>query len=704
MTQNPQGYRALANSERPPEVEAVRVGSADPKEILSVSILVRRRPDGPALPDPNILAATSPAKRKYLSREEFAASYGAAQADLDQVTAFAQSQGLTVTDTNAARRTVVVSGTVEQMNKAFAVDLGQYQSPSGTYRGYVDTIQVPTNLGDIVEGVFGLDNRQLARPAIVHAEATPAIPPLTPPEVAALYQFPTLSAAGQTIGIIEFGGGYQLTDVQNYFNNVVKLPVPNVTSVGVDGATNSPGGGDDIEVILDISIAGSIAPGADIVVYFAPGNEQGFVDVITTALNDTTNKPVVLSISWLWGEPSWVTSLSSLMSGFSEIGVTVFAASGDGGSTTTGVNYPASDPWVTGCGGTTIENVSGSSFTQVAWAGSGGGISDVFPLPDWQKGAGIPPSVTSSPPGHVGRGVPDIAGNGDPNSGYDLILNDASTGLWGGTSAVAPLYAGFIALLNATLDESVGYLNYDLYSPLGPSLYNDVTSGSNGGYNAGPGWDAVTGWGSINGSVMARSVPASVTVSPNPLCVPNIATGTVALSQPAPEGMQIEVTTSDPSGVVVPASVPIPVGATSVTFPITAIASASNCVITASANGRSVKVDVTIFSGPIRMTFFGDEPLIRGSSGLFRIWVCAPAPADGGVVSIANSKPTDLQVPTSVTIPAGATSISFNVVSLTTLRQLVTVTATYEGISESATVAVGTPIVVPPPHGGGNPI
>jgi kumamolisin len=193
------------------------------------------------------------------------------------------------------------------------------------------------------------------------------------------------------------------------------------------------------------------------------------------------------------------------MSHFSMIGMTIFASSGDSGSDS-GVSYPASDPWVTGCGGTTIENVSGTSFTEVAWGGSGGGISEVFPVPEFQSSINLPPSVTSSPPGHIGRGVPDIAGNGNPNSGYMLILNGVSIGIWGGTSAVAPLYAGFVALLNTTLGKPVGYLNPGLYDPNDPYVYNDVTSGGNGGYNASQGWDAVTGWGSIIGKCASLRV------------------------------------------------------------------------------------------------------------------------------------------------------------------------------------------------------
>lgn len=509
MANIPEGYRALAQSARQPATGATRIGSADPKEILSVSIRVRPRPDGPALPDPKELAATPRTERKHLSREEFAAAHGASQSDLDQIAAFAKAHGLTVIETSAARRTVVLSGTVAQMNSAFAVDLGHYQTAAGTYRGREGDVHVPASLAGIVEGVYGLDNRPVLRPLFVGAASPLGVTPLTPPQVAKLYDFPASpTAAGQTIGIIEFGGGYKPADIQNYFNNVVHLPVPNVISVGVDGATNSPGASADTEVILDIDVAGSVAPGARIVVYFAPNTVQGFVDVITTAVHDATNRPSVLSISWGGAENGWGASINSISAAVHEaalLGVTVFASSGDGGSGNPAeVLYPASDPWITACGGTTVENVSGPSFTQVTWSGSGGGISNFFGLPDWQAWAKIPHSV--NPAGHIGRGVPDIAGNADPNSGYMLILHGAPTGPWGGTSAVAPLYAGLVTLLNANLGEPVGYLNYNLYAFAGPYVYRDITVGSNGLYNAGPGWDACTGFGSVDGNAIVTAL------------------------------------------------------------------------------------------------------------------------------------------------------------------------------------------------------
>jgi hypothetical protein len=509
MPEIPTGYHAIENSGRRAAPGAHRVGPADPKEKMSVSIRVRPRTDGPPLDAELALSAAPPSERNHLSREEFAERHGASQADLDAVAAFAKTQGLKIEESSVARRTVRVSGTVEQLGRAFAVDLGQYQTASETYRGHEDNINVPENLADIVESVLGFDNRQISRPLFRAAVATPqGVSPLTPPQVATLYDFPTGGATGQTIGIVEFGGGFKTTDIQNYFTNTVKLPVPNVIAVGVDGAKNSPGQSADTEVILDIDVAGSVAKGAKLVVYFAPNTTQGWIDAITTAVHDTTNNPSVLSISWAGEESGWGSAIPSVSSALSEaaaVGVTIFVSSGDSGSNNPAeVLYPASDPWVTGCGGTTVENVSGTSFSQAVWGGSGGGISNAFPRPYWQTWAGVPTSA--NPAGHVGRGVPDIAGNADPNSGYELILNGAPTGPWGGTSAVAPLYAGLVALLNATLGEPVGYFNYNLYALVGPYVYRDIVTGNNGLYSAKPGWDACTGFGSVDGGAMANAL------------------------------------------------------------------------------------------------------------------------------------------------------------------------------------------------------
>jgi hypothetical protein len=417
------------------------------------------------------------------------------------------------------------------MSRAFAVELGRYESPTQKYRGREGYIHLPSDLVEVVEGVFGLDNRRMARPLHVRA-SKPAqlLTPLTPPQVASLYDFPGGNASGQTIGLLEFGGGYAPSDIQAFFSGL-GLTTPTLTAVSVDGATNSPGidSNADTEVALDIDVAGSAAPGANIAVYFAPWTEQGWVDAVTTAVTDATNKPTVLSISWGWAELQAILGLTwsqaainAVSATFQEammLGVTVLAASGDSGSDCqigdgkAHVLYPASDPWVTACGGTSVDNVSGSSFTQATWndnGATGGGISDVFvPAPAFQSWANLPSSVND---GHNGRGIPDVAGNADPNSGYTLVLYGAPAGPIGGTSAVAPLFAGLVALLNANLGEPVGYLNWNLYAFAGPYVYQDISDGQsnayNGapGYSSGPGWDACTGFGSIDGNALLTAL------------------------------------------------------------------------------------------------------------------------------------------------------------------------------------------------------
>ena len=528
MAEPPAGYVRVEGTSRSPVPGATRVGPAESAERLSVSIRLRRRPGAPPLPDPSRSAA---AVGGGLSREEFAATYGADPADIARVEAFASGHGLTVEERSIPRRTVVMAGTVAQMGEAFGVDLGRYQVGETSYRGREGHVHIPAELAPLVEGVFGLDNRQQARPlfrrAAGPAQATQA---LTPPQVAQLYNFPAgVNAAGECIGLLEFGGGYHPADITTWFTNL-NLTAPTLADVGVDSATNSPGSDADTEVILDIDVAGSVAQGARIAVYFAPWTEQGWVDVVTTAVHDATNSPSVISISWGWPEfqevdgLTWTAAaMAAVGATFAEaalLGVTVLAASGDQGSDCqigdrrAHVIYPTSDPGVTSCGGTTIKNVAGESFDEVLWndnGASGGGVSDNFQVPDWQASAGVPASVNDNT--HRGRGVPDVAGNADPNSGYNLIQDGNQIGPIGGTSATAPLYAGLIALINANLSFPVGYLNPGLYQKAEAwGVFRDITSSRtnafNGapGYPVGTGWDATTGFGSINGTTLLTAL------------------------------------------------------------------------------------------------------------------------------------------------------------------------------------------------------
>ncbi|HEX8806354.1 MAG TPA: S53 family peptidase, partial [Candidatus Aquilonibacter sp.] len=310
--------------------------------------------------------------------------------------------------------------------------------------------------------------------------------------------------------IIELGGGYSASDFATYCSQL-GVAQAQVEVVSVDGATSSPGTDQDsdTEVMLDIEVAGTVAPGARIVAYFAPNTDQGFIDAVSTAVHDTTYVPSVISISWGDAESNWtsqaMTALDNACEAAAAMGVTVCVASGDGGSSD-GVSdgqphadFPASSPHALGCGGTTVTANNGTISSEVAWSDSGGGVSDAFALPSWQASAKVP--APSNPNG--GRGVPDVSADADPNSGYTVLV-DGSSIVVGGTSAVAPLWAGLIALMNQQLGTSAGFINPKIYDlagyPSSPGPFRDITTGSNGAYSAGVGWDPVTGLGRPDGA------------------------------------------------------------------------------------------------------------------------------------------------------------------------------------------------------------
>ena len=287
----------------------------------------------------------------------------------------------------------------------------------------------------------------------------------TPAQVAELYYYPTgHDGTGECIALLELGGGFNPTDLKNYWKQVGLSNTPTVTAVPVGNGSNSPGDPDgaDGEVMLDIEVSGSIAPGSKIVVYFAENTDAGFLNAITTAIHDSTNAPSILSISWGGPESSWtqqaMTSMDEAFQSAAAMGVTVLVAAGDDGSTdgvTDGeqhVDFPSSSPNVLACGGTKLVgswaqrsaakssgNEAGRTTKAQPEAASGG----FFALPSYQSSAGVPAS--SNPQGFAGRGVPDVAGDADPTTGYNTLV-DGQSGVIGGTSAVAPLWAGLIAL------------------------------------------------------------------------------------------------------------------------------------------------------------------------------------------------------------------------------------------------------------------
>ena len=459
--------------------------------------------------------------RSHFSRAQLGELRGAHPDDLAAVESWAAGAGLTVGDSRPGLRLLSVFGPAARLEEEFGVALEVQELAQGSVRVARGEARLPAPLVEPVVAVLGLDQRPVARPNTRRlplprppgplAQAAPLS--FEPPVVAEIYQYPQgASAAGQCIGLIELGGGFQPTDLSSYFG-ALSLPVPVVAVVPVAGGGNRPTGspdGPDGEVTLDLEVAGSMAPGARLAAYFAPNTDQGFLEAISAAIHDEFNRPAVISISWGGPEANWsratITAFEQAFQDAALVGVTVCVASGDNGSSDglsdglAHVDFPAASPHVLACGGTRLLAQGREILSEVVWndlplgGATGGGVSAIFPLPTWQQAAGVPPSVN---PGRFrGRGLPDVAGDADPQTGYRVLV-DGESAVFGGTSAVAPLWAALLARCAAALGRDLGYLNPILYQTLAArGVTSDITKGNDGFYSAAVGWDACSGWGS----------------------------------------------------------------------------------------------------------------------------------------------------------------------------------------------------------------
>ncbi len=507
-----QSRTVLSGSEKRPAEQAAQKRAATHDEELTVSVIVRRKKP---------LSQEHASGRARISRARFNADHGADPAAVTLVKRFAKEFGLKVQAGTPApgRRTMKVTGTVAKMQRAFGVTLSHATIEGQTYRVRDGSILLPSELQGYVVAVLGLDNRPQAKPhfriygggaAAAETASTGFARPhaaspsgFSPVQVGQLYQFPKgVTAAGQTIGIVELGGGFKQADLDAYFKTLGQK-TPKVIAVPVGEGKNSPDGpnGADGEVMLDIEVAGAVASGASIVVYFASNTDQGFVDAIAQAVHDTKNKPSVISISWGSAEVNWtqqaMTALDAACQSAAALGISITVAAGDNGSSDSvndgknHVDFPASSPHVLACGGTRLVGSGSTISKETVWndaggGATGGGVSNVFPRPNWQANANVPSS---------GRGVPDVAGDADPETGY-IIRVDGKTMTIGGTSAVAPLWAGLIAVANQQNGKPAGFIQPAIYAAKNKGAFRDTVEGNNGSFHAGPGWDACTGLGS----------------------------------------------------------------------------------------------------------------------------------------------------------------------------------------------------------------
>jgi kumamolisin len=521
-------------------------GPVDDSEIVSITIRVRSKRDIAHLEQRvQEMYALPLERRKYLSRAELADACGARADDLDAIEHFAHEHNLMVSYRSAPERTITLTGRLGNHLRAFHADLHMFHHAQGSYRGRRGDIYVPREFADLITGIFGFDNRRThksLRYRHVRAAAAPGGDRgVSPRDFAKHYNFPThykgrkLDGSGQCIGIIELGGGFDRSELRTYFREI-RIPLPDIASVSVNGAANHPTkhGADDIEVMMDVEIAGAVAPGAKIAVYFSRGtnDDQGLFDALKAAIHDSERNPSVIATSWGGNEdhlhPNWIRAYHEIFLEAAALGITICAVTGDHG--TAGncdvtewrrrhhLNHPAVDDLVLACGGTqktrgkeVVWN-DGLAFnpdnTADGWA-SGGGVSDKFKLPAYQKTARVPKSIFT---GKRGRGVPDIAMSAE---NYFLRWHNLERHpdlLNGGTSCVAPLMAGLVALLNQAKRKNVGFLNSFLYANAAKGIVKDITKGHNGifktikGYKARPGWDACTGLGTPDGTAILNKL------------------------------------------------------------------------------------------------------------------------------------------------------------------------------------------------------
>ena len=538
----------IPGGDPPPRAAGHSAVPLSPDQVVQVTLQVRRNPAG----------ASSPLGTARLDRDEYRHLHGASDADLAAVASFAAAAGLDLLELRAAERLVILRGGARVVGDAFGTVLEQVREGDVAYRSHAGPVAVPDALAGVVTAVMGLHSHALParprpglRPAVAASGAvTGPQGGLSPLQVAGLYDFPAgLDGKGQTVAVIELGGGYQASDLQAYFT-ALDLPVPTVVTAYGTNSFGTALSANNTEVALDIAIIGAMAPATRIALYFAiPPSGPAPTDsnwlpeaaakAIAAAVHDASVKPDILSLSIAGPESGWTAMERKVIDdAFQEaqaMGVTVLAAAGDYGYTagqtgTAGMaEYPASSPFATACGGTLLTVAGNAIVSEVVWndlqvlggsladggfvegLATGGGISGLYPVPDYQADVKMPASLNAKP--GPGRGLPDVAGNAAQESGYPLYVDGQWNVPIGGTSAVAPLWAALVARINQGLGRNIGDIGRLIYQhPSLQAALRPVLSGTNGadggGYAAGPGWNACTGFGSPNGTALLTALKA----------------------------------------------------------------------------------------------------------------------------------------------------------------------------------------------------
>ncbi len=513
----------------------------------------------------------SPTYHQFMTPQQYRDEFGLQPDTISKVKTYLESQkGLTVTGISPTGQLINVSGSVPAVESAFGVKIHQYtltaNGKTQTYFAPVNDPQIPIALSGVIQGISGLDNFSVYRSGArlkAHASGSG----YTPSDLEKAYDASGLiskgdSGSGQNVAFLELDG-YNASDVQSY-QQQYGVTGGSFETVSVDGANydQNPGQG-AVEVQLDMEVAFGIAPKIHELVYEGQNSGQGINDVYSQIVND--DKAKIVSISWGLCEAQTgsaeLQTLDSIFQQGAAEGISFFAAAGDSGAydcgdTNLAVDSPADDPYVTGVGGTSLTLNNGSYGSEQAWScttakctsqnpqgeGGGGGISQQFPVPNFQKN--LNPAGAQ---GQTGRFVPDVSADADPATGYAIVCTVSSAGcdssqgplVVGGTSAAAPVWAAGTALMAQSLGKPLGNINAALYGT-SEKGFHDVTQGSNLYYNAGPGYDLATGLGSPDFAALAPALTITNTGggggNPTPTPTPNPGGGNNPTPTPNPGG------------------------------------------------------------------------------------------------------------------------------------------------------------------------
>ncbi len=494
----------VPHTHREPWPGAQKAGDIDPAREIVLTIWLRPKKGG-AL-DPALIeriGRTPPLERTYLERKQLIEQSDADPSERQAVEAFCRRHRMTIVA--SAWRSVIISGPLGKLIEIFDAKVDLYlDSNQHHFRHRAGPVKLPKDIADYVRGVFGF--HEWPHSLRLKPEPPGKTPALSAHEVAARYAFPEgADGAGQTIGVLQLGGSFQIDDFRACMEWQRAKPRDPVVVRVDDAATHRDNQtGKDIELALDTQIAGALAPGAKIVIYDAPNNERGFLDAIRKAVLDDEHVPEVLSISFGWSERVWtpvaLELLADLAGAAALLGVTILCSSGDEGAhpdpqdKRLHTEAPACVPFVLACGATVIDPASG---LESAWSNSTGGFSRHFAVPDWQSTI---PAQAQKAGQDAGRGVPDIAAQQDP--GYPIVFDGARHRALG-TSSIAPMWAALVARLNQRLGVRAGFFAPLLYERAKrTAALRDITHGNNGAYRAHAGWNPCTGLGVPDGAAL----------------------------------------------------------------------------------------------------------------------------------------------------------------------------------------------------------